>query len=234
VREVGAHNLEPVDVICGGFPCQDISHAGKRAGIGGERSGLWGEYARIIRELRPDYVIVENVGALLVRGIDVVLRDLAEIGYDAEWDIISAAAVGAPHLRERVWIVAYPSEPGTDRGERIALDDGRDGQGRGSESGRGRGDGGNEDDVAHANEQGLERSGAEWSAPERQVAIGHTGPSSARSSAVHWEVEPDVGRVAHGVPRRVDRLRGLGNAVVPQVVEWIGHRIMEVEAYEPV
>ena len=125
VKEVGHHNLEPVDVICGGFPCQDISHAGKRAGIGGERSGLWGEYARIIRELRPRYVIVENVGALLVRGIDVVLRDLAESGYDAEWDIISAAAVGAPHLRERVWIVAYPDH-GQRAGQAEEIRTGRD------------------------------------------------------------------------------------------------------------
>jgi DNA (cytosine-5)-methyltransferase 1 len=108
VREVGAHNLEPVDVICGGFPCQDISNAGKRAGIEGERSGLWSEYARIVGELRPRFVVVENVAALLGRGIGRVLGDLAEIGYDAEWEIISAADVGAPHLRERVWIVAYP------------------------------------------------------------------------------------------------------------------------------
>jgi DNA (cytosine-5)-methyltransferase 1 len=96
-----------VDLICGGFPCQDISVAGKGAGIGGERSGLWSEYARIIGELGPAYVIVENVSALLNRGMDVVLGDLAALGYDAEWHCIPASAVGAPHERDRVWIIAY-------------------------------------------------------------------------------------------------------------------------------
>jgi|TARA_Y100000310_G_scaffold53054_1_gene48675 DNA (cytosine-5)-methyltransferase 1 len=186
VREVGAHNLEPVELICGGFPCQDISNAGKREGITGARSGLWGEYARIIRELRPRYVIVENVGALLVRGIDVVLRDLAEIGYDAEWDVLSAAAVGAPHRRERVWIVAHPE------GERV------------------------------------EGNGAPWlQEPQAQVGPGLSGRDGSGTRPTHWQTEPDVDRMAHGVPARVDRLRGLGNAVVPQVVEWIGHRIIE-------
>jgi len=99
-----------VDAICGGFPCQDISNAGLRAGIEGERSGLWSEYARLIGELRPRYVFVENVAALLGRGMGRVLGDLSALGYDAEWRIISAADVGAPHKRERVWIVAHPQE----------------------------------------------------------------------------------------------------------------------------
>jgi len=106
-----------VDVICGGFPCQDISLAGKGAGIEGERSGLWTEYARIISELRPKFVIVENVTALLSRGLDRVLGDLAEIGYDAEWHCIPASAVGLPHARDRIWIIAYPQRNG-----RICLD----------------------------------------------------------------------------------------------------------------
>jgi site-specific DNA-cytosine methylase len=97
-----------VDVLCGGFPCQDLSYAGKGAGLDGERSGLWGEYARLIRELRPRYVVVENVSALLARGLGRVLGDLAACGYDAEWDCIPASAVGAPHRRDRVWLVAYP------------------------------------------------------------------------------------------------------------------------------
>src|SRR5204863_2059032 len=88
-----------VDVICGGFPCQDISDAGERAGLAGEESKLWFEYARIIGELRPSYIIVENVAALLGREMDVVLRDLAEIGFDAEWHCIQASAIGAPHER---------------------------------------------------------------------------------------------------------------------------------------
>ncbi len=94
------------DVICGGFPCQDISTAGKGAGIEGSRSGLWKEYARLIGELKPRYVIVENVAALRSRGLGVVLRDLAALGYDAEWHCIPASAIGARHRRDRIWIVA--------------------------------------------------------------------------------------------------------------------------------
>ena len=95
-----------VDAICGGFPCQDISVAGGGAGLEGERSGLWREYARIIGEIRPRYVIVENVAALLSRGLADVLRDLAALGYDAEWHCIPASALGAPQSRDRVWIIA--------------------------------------------------------------------------------------------------------------------------------
>lgn len=108
-----------VDVICGGFPCQDISLAGKGAGLAGERSGLWREYARVIGELRPRYVIVENVAALLSRGLRDVLGDLAALGFDAEWQTVSAADVGAPHVRERVWLVAYPGEAGLSRHQPI-------------------------------------------------------------------------------------------------------------------
>lgn len=95
-----------VDVISGGFPCQDISAAGKGAGITGSRSGLWKEFARIIGEVRPLYVYVENSPILTSRGLDVVLGDLAALGLDAEWGVLSAADVGAPHRRDRVWIVA--------------------------------------------------------------------------------------------------------------------------------
>lgn len=112
VRDVGGHNyyrrLQPVDVICGGFPCQDISLSGSGAGIDGARSGLWSEFARIICELRPRYAVVENVPALLGRGMGRVLGDLAALGYDAEWSVLSACALGAPHTRERLFIVAYP------------------------------------------------------------------------------------------------------------------------------
>lgn len=117
IRECGSHNLKPVDVICGGFPCQDISNAGNRVGIEGERSGLWSEMHRIVCELRPRYVLVENVAALLGRGFGRVLGDLAEIGYDAEWEVISAADMGAPHLRERVWIMGHPNHDGRDGSE---------------------------------------------------------------------------------------------------------------------
>lgn len=96
-----------VDVIRGGFPCQDISFVGAGAGLAGERSGLWREYARLIGEIRPQYVIVENVAALLSRGLGDVLSDMAALGYDAEWHCIRAARVGLPQARDRVWIIAY-------------------------------------------------------------------------------------------------------------------------------
>jgi DNA (cytosine-5)-methyltransferase 1 len=105
--------LGGVDVICGGFPCQDISLAGKGAGIAGERSGLWTEYARIIGLVRPRYVIVENVAALLSRGLGTVLGDLAAFGYDAEWHCIPASYVGASQSRDRLWVVAYPKSSET-------------------------------------------------------------------------------------------------------------------------
>ncbi len=114
IRTLSADVLErdgiAVDFIAGGFPCQDISLAGHGAGIEGERSGLWREYARLIREIRPRFVLVENVSALLGRGIGDVLGDLAESGYDAEWCCIPAWAVGLPHNRDRVWIVAHDSQ----------------------------------------------------------------------------------------------------------------------------
>lgn len=107
VRTVGANNLAPVDVLCGGFPCQDISTAGAGAGLSGARSGLWFEMLRIVTELRPRYVVAENVAALRSRGLPVVLAGLRDAGYAASWAIISAADLGAPHQRRRLWIVAY-------------------------------------------------------------------------------------------------------------------------------
>lgn len=119
VTTLTAEQVGPVDAICGGFPCQDISFAGKGAGLAGERSGLWREYARLVRELRPRYVIVENVAALLGRGLGDVLGDLAALGYDAEWHCIPASYAGARHLRDRVWIVAYPQRDGLQGGATV-------------------------------------------------------------------------------------------------------------------
>lgn len=145
VRELTSERLAAdgiaVDVICGGFPCQDISLAGNGEGLAGERSGLWFEYARLIGELRPRYVIVENVAALLGRGLDAVLGSMAALGYDAEWHCIPAAAVGAPHRRDRLWIVAYPdgSERWAQHSARNGLEVGQDGLSQGQESSGGLG-----------------------------------------------------------------------------------------------
>lgn len=110
VRDVGAHNLPHVEVLCGGFPCQDVTVSGRRAGIApGTRSGLWIEYCRIIRELRPRFAVVENVGGLRTheRGLNLVLGDLASIGYDATWSVLTAAEVGSPQERRRQFIIAW-------------------------------------------------------------------------------------------------------------------------------
>lgn len=126
VRELTAARLAAdgigVDVICGGFPCQDISEAGLRAGIGGERSGLWAEYHRLIGELRPRFAAVENVSDLLIRGLERVLGDLAGIVYDAEWSVVSACSLGFPHPRERMFIVAYPSGEWREQRRRFQFD----------------------------------------------------------------------------------------------------------------
>jgi DNA (cytosine-5)-methyltransferase 1 len=237
--EVGAGELVPVpvpyvDVLCGGFPCQDISVAGRGEGIDGARSGLWGEYARLIRELRPRYVVVENVAALLARGMERVLGDLAACGYDAEWDCIPASAVGAPHRRDRVWLVAYregsgvgavadPGGVGCERGAGVAGDRRLEAVG-GEPVGDARDDGrsSREDDRRPVDDAGSGRHGAS----EGSLRPGRDGALDAG----WWLSEPDVGRVAHGVPARVDRLRSLGNALVPQIAEWIGHRIVALES----
>ena len=108
IRQVNPASLRGVDIVSGGFPCQDISVAGKHAGISGDRSGLWSEYFRIIRSLRPKFVVVENSSNLLSEGAGRILRDLASVGYDAQWSTIPACSLGAPHTRSRVFIVAYP------------------------------------------------------------------------------------------------------------------------------
>jgi DNA (cytosine-5)-methyltransferase 1 len=114
VTSLRGADVPPIDILCGGFPCQDVSSAGKRGGITtGTRSGLWYEFARIIGETRPKYVIIENVRGLLSLGIETVLQDLAGLGYDAEWEVLPAAACGAPHHRERVFVVAYPDRGGS-------------------------------------------------------------------------------------------------------------------------
>lgn len=206
-----------VDVICGGFPCQDISLAGKGAGLAGARSGLWFEYHRLIAEIRPRYAVIENVSALRSRGLDQVLGSLAAIGYDAEWHCIPASAIGAPHRRDRVWIVAYAESP--ECGGIGAFPNGApDGFTNGSET------------LADA--AGI-RCDTRRPEPTRQCGELRASAqwiADARLQRDPWLVEPDVGRVAHGVPHRVDRLRALGNAIVPQIAALIGEAIMKYEA----
>jgi DNA (cytosine-5)-methyltransferase 1 len=224
IRECGKHNLERVDVICGGFPCQDISYAGLGAGLDGERSGLFYEAVRVVRELQPRVVVLENVAALLTRGLDRVLGTLATIGYDAEWHCIPAAAVGAPHIRDRVFVMAYREGDGWQQGQSFARGgDERIEQGKKLRSRNGCQSVANADSVANGTSQT-----AVAESPEGHAWLGSAGRSRpCRSASDWWAVEPSVGRVAHGVPARVDRLRGLGNAVVPQVAEYIARYVID-------
>lgn len=219
IRQCGKHNLEAVDVICGGFPCQDISYAGLGAGLEGERSGLFFEAIRLVRELRPRIVVLENVAALLTRGLDRVLGTLAEIGFDAEWHCIPAAAVGAPHIRDRVFVVGYSD---SSRGQARKQTESSMGYGSTAKSaGRHAGAMANTEDQLRSKDKGIQS----WN---RNKAFGIDQRNGvARSINDWWLTEPAVGRVADGIPNRVDRLIGLGNAVVPQVAEWIGKRIVE-------
>lgn len=320
--------LRAVDVVSGGFPCQDISNAGKRAGIDGDRSGLWREYARIICELRPRYVVVENVAALLHRGMERVLADLAACGYDAEWQSIRASDVGAPHRRERIWIVAYPNgreqgrrifpKPRTDWRDADVAGDGAKGPVANAESDLRRASGhaqhepsnGARADVAQPDGgrfamqgepsgangftarggetfadtqrarcdrregEGLRTDGrtpqtarsggggetifnadrprcrqpetrdtgserepgrdaltrSSWWAVEPNVGLLAYGlPRGLAGFAEFWREEPDVPRVSKGVEERVDKLKGLGNSIVPQIAEFIARQILEAE-----
>ena len=200
------------DLICGGFPCQDISYAGKGAGLNGARSGLWWEFARCIRQIRPRFVLVENVGALLVRGIDEVLGTLASLGYDAEWHCIPAAAVGAPHIRDRVFILGYCNSSPSNAFTTTSRP--RDAACKSSGKSSVVADTTGSDDTQSRNTT----RGAQTQS--RNICWGNRRNR-------RWESEPDVGRVAYGVPNRLDRLRCLGNAVVPQVAEYVGRQILE-------
>jgi DNA (cytosine-5)-methyltransferase 1 len=229
-ERLGADGIS-VDVIAGGFPCQDISVAGRGAGIGGERSGLWGEYARLVGELRPAYVIVENVAALLGRGLGTVLGDLAALGFDAEWHCIPASAVGAPHRRDRVWIVAHPNRR-HGRKPNCAVERGRAVvEAVSCRAPPSCGDREPRADVADADLAGLsDWRQARQQARENEAVWRLALAQSERCGRAWWTTEPDVGRVVDGLPGRVDRLRCLGNAVVPAIPEMIGRAILAAEA----
>jgi len=216
----GSQYAGQIDVIAGGFPCQDISVAGKGKGLAGERSGLWSQFLRLIKEIKPRYAIIENVSALRSRGLEEVLRSLDEIGYDAEWHCITASAIGAPHRRDRIWIVAYARSAGWDAGDVCQQrNNGKQIKSRrpaiASQSSQASAP------VANALREGLE---GQWTLTSR---IGTELKDTRYSRG--WLLEPNVGRVANGVPARVDRIKALGNSIVPQIAEIIGKSIMEVE-----
>lgn len=187
------------DLITGGFPCQDISCANPNGrGLEGERSGLFFELMRIVRECRPSYVVLENVAEMLRKNngriMGTVLWELSQSGYDAEWQVISAASVGAEHLRERIFIVSYSQRFGR-RGRRE-----------------------------------FEKFSRQDSTVRTQSAV--QLPGLVRSE--FWQMPPSTSRTSNGVSRRVDRIKGLGNAVVPQVAAIALQRVLNLHKLDEI
>ena len=240
-----------VDVVSGGFPCQDISAAGKGAGIDGERSGMWKHMARIIGEVLPRLVFVENSPMLVGRGLGTVLADLAAMGYDARWGIVGAHHAGAPHKRDRIWIVAHtdsarleehrallsglsfgssspkPGEKRIQEKSNVADPKGRKDHGRKQ---------GNMDGAPHGGKSSYTAAvaccenvgdplrirqpgqGQSWYASDPAESIKGEADHAFHERIGHiWGIESSVGRVAHGVAARVDRLKAIGNGQVPAV-----------------
>ncbi len=257
-------HLPLVDIVYGGFPCQDISVAGNGVGLAGERSGLFFEIARLVGEIRPPFVFLENVPAIRSRGADVVVGRLAELGYDCRWGVLSAFDVGAPHKRERWWLLAHGHGHGLevesqrDREPEFRLtpqradadglchpvpdadscgvrdEEQRQARRRDDVQDVGRAepfDNGSTESLADAEGERRREGRAECvlRAGQSVTAVGCEQVFDPRQ----WKSEPDVGRVAHGVPARVDRIRGLGNAVVPAQAREAFRRLMGLPTERP-
>lgn len=207
VRDSKIRALKGIDLICGGFPCQDISEANTRGeALDGARSGLWFEYLNLIKELRPKYAIIENVQMLRTRGLGTILSNLNEIGYDAEWHCIQASSIGAPHRRDRLWIIAYPM-----RVRRNPILGG---------------------DIIprHAKTSNEGTKSWEWNTLEW---VQCNSPSACVSQYESGFSESSLIRMDDGVPKGLDvgrRLKQLGNSLVPQIVEIMGVAIMQAES----
>ena len=203
IRKVKASELDSVEVVCGGFPCQDVSEAGKGRGLAGSRSGLWTEMYRILKSILPKVIVIENVLGLLrkERGMHVILRQLHEIGYDAEWSTVSAVSQGGPHRRERVFIVAYPSSFRRKSG------------------------------VNHFEENSHiqnEKRNVSEKDEQRCGRIVGTSTNNNSNQQCYWQKvspPPQLCRVDDGIPDRLDRIKALGNSVVPQCSEYVGRLI---------
>lgn len=221
VKNLKGDEYGPIDIITAGYPCQPFSHAGKRSGANDDRH-LWPEVFRITRSIKPRWLLLENVAGHITLGLDDVLSDLDSIGYTAQPFIVPACAVDAKHRRDRVWIVAHSNRAGRGKGNMQM-------EGRTSEQPYRTGK-----FMADLNCERLQRSGHGWNA---SGSIGLCGGAwwdkkqTIHPTGATWTPEPAVGRVANGIPNRVDRLRGLGNAIVPQVAAVILDAIRETDQY---
>ncbi len=215
VERLQADGVPLPTVITGGFPCQDISSAGKGVGIVGSRSGLWSEMFRLIRDVCPKWAIIENVSALRSRGLALVLQDLCTIGYRAEWHCIPASAVGAPHQRDRIWILAYTLFQYEAQRRQCQTASHESGIG-GNEQGRG---------GSVAERQRCFYSSRQNTSPVLRTISSNTGQNQ-------WQEKSCIHRVVDGLPGGLDRHQQLGNAVVPQIPEMIGKAILQYESTE--
>ena len=256
IKTVDWSNVEPVDLIAGGYPCQPFSTAGKRQGENDPRH-LWPYFRDAISAIRPRFALLENVRGHLTMGGTTVIGDLAQIGYDCEWQVVSAASVGALHRRDRIIIVAYPNDSGNGTPEsRIDVDRSQKSKERQHAQSKPCRQSKNVADADGRRQQECDQAIGEFQFVNQvsesladtdskqlgqygsQVNVGlvsriwrnNTTGQATNDFGQWWEVEPDVGRVANGVPSRVDRLRGLGNAVVPQVAEYVGRLILQSQA----
>lgn len=241
VRDLCKQNLEhlpKIDVIAGGFPCQDISVAGKQAGIKGERSGLWKEFKKLIKEIEPKYAIIENVANLRSRGLSRVLKDLWEIGYDAEWHLLPASAFGAPHRRDRIWIIAYPTCFGKNRlsirkkkKQSSPRDDCKNAANANGKRLQGHGE--HREVSTICTQKAFNASASQSRAnnwrqePVARLASTKNNKARLNPDWVEWLMGYPLGWTKQGTLK--ERLQGLGNAVVPVIPEYLGGEIISNE-----
>ena len=222
-----ADGIDSIDIITGGYPCQPFSVAGRKKGEEDPRH-LWPEYFRLIKELRPTWVIGENVSGHIKLGLDTVIEDLESEDYSVRPFSISASSIGANHQRERIWILAHSRRSQWPRAELRGENENETRKENANQFERSSST--SEVDVANTNNERLQR---QWQSRNQFTPRFNSSRESSEEGQRTvgqgwWESEPNMGRVAHGVPKRVDRLKSLGNSLVPQIPYYIGKTILEV------
>jgi DNA (cytosine-5)-methyltransferase 1 len=222
-----ADGIDSIDIITGGYPCQPFSIAGRQKGEQDPRH-LWPEYFRLVKELRPTWVIGENVSGHIKLGLDTVIEDLESEDYAVRPFSISASSIGANHQRERIWILAHSRRSQWPRAEQRGENENETRKENANQFERSSST--SEVDVANTDDERLQR---QWQSRNQFTPRFNSSRESSEEGQRTvgqgwWESEPNMGRVAHGIPKRVDRLKSLGNSLVPQIPYYIGKTILEV------